>query len=202
MRHFNGTVSSRAMKWLFMKTLSKNFAYFLMFNALLAILISIRYFEFLPEFPNDWQGISFLLTSVFSHMTLLTFVISLPLWLFIALPKRWFIALAAVYLSLYQGALFIDTLVFAQYKFHINPAILELITAGGMVDFPISTYILVALGILLFALFQAGAFIILSRPFAFKRHRPLKKLGVSACKRAGEPPITHLGIGVCLSIHY
>lgn len=154
----------------------KSFVYLATLNGFLAIFLSFRYFEFLPELPSDILGISFLISSVFSQMLLLTLIISLPLLLLMKLPRRWFVGISAIYFACYLSALYIDTVVFAQYKFHINPAMLELILAGGMVEFSTSVWIMAGIAFLIVIAMQIALFALCSVSWSFKRHKPLKKL--------------------------
>lgn len=156
----------------------KGFSYFATINGFLAILCSFRYFESLPELSGDLLGISFLISSVFSQMLLLTLVVSLPLLVFLWLPKRWFMIIAAIYFTCYLSGLYIDTIVFSQYKFHINPAMLELILAGGIVDFSMSTWIMAGVVVLILVAAQSALFTLSSVSWGFKRHNPLKKLAL------------------------
>lgn len=130
-----------------------SYAYFIMANAVMAMLIACRYFAFLPEFPSDLLGFGFLVSSLFSHMTLLTVILGIvliPLLLLPALPRR---LLISSFAALGLIALLIDTMVYAQYRFHINTVMLELVMSGQVVSFPLSTWLMTFLGIsLLWAL--------------------------------------------------
>ncbi|MCW4629330.1 DUF3413 domain-containing protein [Marinomonas rhodophyticola] len=56
-----------------MATSSKRsvFSCFIIINIFFSVLISIRYFSFLPEFPTDVLGASFIFTSLIGQMALL-----------------------------------------------------------------------------------------------------------------------------------
>lgn len=119
-------------------------AYIILFNALLAIGIACRYFEFLPELPTDTLGITYLVASVFGQMTLIVALIGLvtiPLLVIGNNGVRHFIF--AIITSFGVATLFIDTIVFAQYRFHINAVVLELVMSGQVVSFPLITWLMV-----------------------------------------------------------
>lgn len=128
--------------------------YFIIVNAIIAMLISLRYFVFLPEFPTDILGFSFLLCSVFSHMALLSGIIgfiTIPFLLAPKIPRRFFISGIAAFALI---ALFLDTVVYSQYRFHINAVMLELVMSGQVVDFPLTTWIMTFVAIVLIWMVQ------------------------------------------------
>lgn len=122
----------------------KTYGYFILINSFLAILISLRYLKFLPEVPSDILGFLFLVLSTFSHMAFLTAIVSLVLLPFFFLPYDWIrrISVAAL-ASLILVLLFIDTFVFANYRFHINVAMIDLLLAGQIVSFSFFTLLMV-----------------------------------------------------------
>lgn len=146
-------------------------------NIFLAIGVSLRYFEYMPELPNEWLSQIFLVSSIYSHMLLLVVVVSSLFIPLIFLPARLFKFVASLFAALGVILLFIDTVVFAQYKFHINGAVLELILAGQIVTFPWITWAIVVSAVLLLWLFQWGM-------LSWFSQRPLssnlkKKIGLS-----------------------
>lgn len=99
-------------------------------NAVLAMVIATRYFAFLPELPSDALGLVFISAGTFSQMTLLALVIgllSLPLLLLPTTPRR---LLQSGIAAFGLVVLAIDTIVFAQYRFHINAVVLDLVLSG------------------------------------------------------------------------
>ncbi|QYJ78778.1 DUF3413 domain-containing protein [Shewanella acanthi] len=130
------------------KPKASNWEWFILFNAFLATLLSTRYFAFLPEFPSDFLGQFFIIISSISQMFVLTGLFAALIVPLHFLPKYCRnIALsgaAAVGLT----ALFIDTLVFAQYRFHINSVVLNLVLSGQVVSFPLITWLMVTIAIL------------------------------------------------------
>ncbi|UJF18225.1 DUF3413 domain-containing protein [Vibrio sp. SS-MA-C1-2] len=108
-------------------------------NSIIAMLISLRYFYFMPQIPNDFLGIVFVGVSIIGQMaifTLLAFIVTSPILL---LKNKIQKILIPVITTLLLSLLIIDTLVFAQYRFHINAIVLELVLSGDVVDFPLST---------------------------------------------------------------
>lgn len=111
------------------------FLWFVLINSFVAILLSFRYFSYLPSLPSDVLGITFLFSSVVSQMLLLPLLlgmITLPL-LFIS--KRVYLLTTSLIATLGLLLLLVDTFVFAQYRFHLNAVVVELALSGQVVDF-------------------------------------------------------------------
>ena len=121
--------------------------YFIIANALIFMLISCRYFFYLPEFPSDLLGFSFLVSSIFSHMTLLSLIMGIVLIPFLFLPTQARRLIISAGAALALIALFLDTAVYAQYRFHINLVMLELVMSGQIVSFPLITWITIFVAI-------------------------------------------------------
>lgn len=122
--------------------------WFIAINSLFAMLISTRYFSYMPELPSGFVGLSFVVTSIFSQMFLLSLIIGL-----ISLPCFWLSGktsklLIAFIASVGLSALIIDTFVFAQYRFHINAIVLDLVLSGDVVSFPLITWVMAGFGLL------------------------------------------------------
>lgn len=135
-------------------------AWFMLINAFICILIATRYFAFLPEFPSATLARVFLLSGTLSQMALLSFLVGLLVLPFILLPKLARNLIQAVVASLGLACLYIDTLVFAQYRFHINFAVLEMILSGQIVSFAWQTW---------FSVISATLFVLLAQ-FWLIRH--------------------------------
>ncbi|MCU8163537.1 DUF3413 domain-containing protein [Vibrio vulnificus] len=123
--------------------------WFILINALVLMLIASRYFAFLPEFPTDPLGITFILAGTWGQMTLLAAIIGLVTIPTLFLPKPFRNGIQALIASLGVATLFIDTIVFAQYRFHINAVVLELVMSGQIVSFPLITWLMVIGGVAL-----------------------------------------------------
>ncbi|HAS6349072.1 TPA: DUF3413 domain-containing protein [Vibrio vulnificus] len=123
--------------------------WFILINALVLMLIASRYFAFLPEFPTDPLGITFILAGTWGQMTLLAAIIGVVTIPTLFLPKPFRNGTQALIASLGVATLFIDTIVFAQYRFHINAVVLELVMSGQIVSFPLITWLMVIGGVAL-----------------------------------------------------
>ena len=127
----------------------KNFRslyWFVVINSLLAMVISTRYFNYIPELPTDIIGLSFVIISVISQMFLLTALVGLLCLPIIFLPTQILKGASALMAALGLSLLVIDTFVFAQYRFHINGIVLDLVFSGDVVSFPISSWVMVIVG--------------------------------------------------------
>ncbi|NLQ16498.1 DUF3413 domain-containing protein [Marinomonas sp. M1K-6] len=116
------------------------FGLFLIINIFFSIILAIRYFSFLPEFPTDALGISFIVTSLIGQMALLGGILGFFAFFFIFLPRSVFYLVVSFLASIALFVLLIDTFVFAQYRFHINEVVLKLVLSGDVVDFSIVTW--------------------------------------------------------------
>ncbi len=121
--------------------------WYILINALVLMAIASRYFAFLPEFPSDALGMTFILVGTFGQMTLLAALIGLIAIPTLLLPKGLRNGAQALVASLGVATLFIDTIVFAQYRFHINAVVLDLVFAGQIVSFPLVTWLTVIGGV-------------------------------------------------------
>lgn len=119
----------------------------ILINALVAMAISSRYFAFLPEFPSDIQAIVFIFAGTFSQMVLLSAVVGLISIPFLFLPTRSRRLVQSLIASIGIAVLFIDTIVFAQYRFHINFVVVNMILSGQIVSFPLVTWAMVIGGV-------------------------------------------------------
>ena len=123
--------------------------WFILINILLAITVSTRYFVFLPELPSELTAITFIVTGTFSQMALLASVVGVISIPFLLLPTKARRLSQSLIASTGIAILFIDTIVFAQYRFHINFVVVEMILSGQIVDFPLVTWLMVITGVVL-----------------------------------------------------
>jgi len=114
----------------------------LLANVLLSILLSIRYFLFLPEFPDGFIEIIFLVSSLIGQMALLGGVVGLIGLICIFLPRYVFVVSVSFLATFVLSILLLDTFVFSQYRFHINEVVLKLVMSGDVVDFSLMTWLL------------------------------------------------------------
>ncbi|OCG04717.1 sulfatase-like hydrolase/transferase [Gilliamella sp. wkB112] len=119
----------------------KKLYYFVLINIFISSFITIRYFS-VPGASFTWVGSLFSVFAVLGQyflLYLLVFFICIPLLRFRKCIKH---LVVAVIFGLLQIALYIDTIVFEQYRFHINQSVISLILSGQVVDFSLITYFL------------------------------------------------------------
>ncbi|MGE4268340.1 MAG: DUF3413 domain-containing protein [Deferribacterales bacterium] len=114
------------------------FGWFILANSFMAVLVAARYFEFFPGDSFTVLSRLFALASTFGHMAFLAAVLGLVFFPVVliknSLLRRAVLAFAGAF---GLTVLFIDTIVFAQYRFHINSVVLGLIMSGDIVSFPL-----------------------------------------------------------------
>ncbi|AFJ46237.1 sulfatase-like hydrolase/transferase [Shimwellia blattae] len=144
---------------------------FALINVLISALISIRYFLVpgLSVTPAVTLYSALALPGHFFVLYLLLFLICLP---FLLLNRYIRNSVFALFFSLSQIVLYIDTIVFEQYRFHINQSVLTLVLSGQVVDFSLATYLLVA------AIFFAVFFVELGLLFLVSKYVKPGKKGV------------------------
>lgn len=144
-------VDSKMFKLL--KTRLSAYYDFLIINALLATLIGARYFFYFPDVPFDILQDTFAASSLISHMSLLTLVFGLLALFICFLPFKAKRPLLALLATVGLAFLFVDTMVFGFYRFHLNYPVLSLVMSGQIVEFPLSAWAMLVAGLVaLFAL--------------------------------------------------
>ncbi|PIB18007.1 DUF3413 domain-containing protein [Vibrio rotiferianus] len=121
--------------------------WYILINALVLMLISTRYFAFLAEFPSEPLGAIFIVVGTFGQMTLLALVVGILALPALLLPQKARTSVQALIATIGVVTLFIDTIVFAQYRFHINAMVLDLLLSGQIVSFPLVTWVMVLVGV-------------------------------------------------------
>jgi len=122
-----------------------------LWTSFLLMLVFSRYAVYM-DFPSSILGWSYLTTTWIGHGFFLT-LLFFPLLLLIALliPKKPFILMIGVLLSSLSIALVIlDTLVFDQYRFHINGFVISLLINdkdGQIFDFSITSQLMALAGV-------------------------------------------------------
>lgn len=114
---------------------------FTLFNVLISALIAIRYFMVPGASINLYGGV-FSVLAVLGHffsLYLILFLICTPLLL---VNKYVRYSLLALLFGLAQISLYVDTIVFEQYRFHINESVLMMVLFGQVVDFSFATWLL------------------------------------------------------------
>ncbi len=115
---------------------------FMLANALLGMLVAMRYLAFL-QWPDTGLAWTYLISTTLGHFFSLSLLITVVLVAPIALlvPHSRVVTSWAVFV--YSAASFllvIDTFVFAQYRFHLNPLVFDLLAKGGDQIFNFSTW--------------------------------------------------------------
>ncbi|MCX8597785.1 MULTISPECIES: sulfatase-like hydrolase/transferase [unclassified Gilliamella] len=145
---------------------------FVLINIFISSIITIRYFG-VPGSSFSWDGSFFSLFAVLGHffsVYLLLFILCFPfIWVKRTLSN---ICLAALF-SLLQIVLYVDTIVFQQYRFHINESVLSMVFSGQVVDFSTITYVLMFLLILVSFGAEYLILYLLDKKFSQKRSRIL-----------------------------
>lgn len=113
-----GGETGRRLRWL---------GWFLLANALAAAMVGLRYFEWMP-LPETFAGWAYLLLTLPGHYWLLTGLAGVALLPVLLVPlsglRNLFAALLA---SAGLTLLFIDSMVFDQYRFHISAFVIDLL---------------------------------------------------------------------------
>ena len=117
------------------------YAWFMLINTLLSVLVSSYYFVYLPEFPTEPLAQAFIVSGTLSQMALLAFLLGGAFLPTLFLPKLLRNSLQALVAGFGLGVLIIDAMVFAQYRFHLNVAVLDMIFSGQIVSFPLETWL-------------------------------------------------------------
>lgn len=120
---------------------------FTLINLLLVWLIALRYVAFL-EVPHDGLGIAYLIVTWVGHFGLLALLFGMPLWLLsLVMPRKLLWLPASLLATAGLGLLLIDTVVYAQYRFHLNHFMVSLFLNdknGEIFSFTTSTWLVVA----------------------------------------------------------
>ena len=131
------------MDYLIVNTMKKLYC-FILINIFISSFIAVRFF-LVPDVSFSWLGSTFSVFAVLGHffsLYILLFLLSIPtLWL----RKYLCHAILAILFSFIQITLYVDTIVFQQYRFHINESVLSMVLSGQVVDFSATTYLLMLL---------------------------------------------------------
>ncbi|MCM2972669.1 DUF3413 domain-containing protein [Larsenimonas suaedae] len=131
-------------------------AFFALINLVVVWGIATRYLPFFNA-PSDPWGIAYLVTTWIGHFGLLVMLAWLPMALAaLVLPRKAMIPVMSLIAAAGLWALALDTVVFSQYRFHVNHFMLSLFVHdqnGEIFSFSASTWALgigVIVGLLLF----------------------------------------------------
>jgi len=120
-------------------------------NALLGMLVAMRYLAFL-QWPDTGLAWTYLVSMTLGHFFSLSLLITVVLIAPIAalVPRPGIVISWTVFVySLALFLLVIDTFVFSQYRFHLNPFVFDLLVKGGgqIFNFSTQTFFITATGI-------------------------------------------------------
>ncbi len=142
------------------------------FNLVLLIIFSLFYFSNVSSPPQDLLTLIYLPLAFIGHFSiavLAVFLLTLPLFL---LPNNKLNLVIIVFLyTLLVAFLWIDTVVYQQYRFHINATVANFIINGGgdIFDFSIVTWLKFIFSILTVIIIQIiGVFTLIK--FTKKKH--------------------------------
>lgn len=158
----------------------RNYGKFISLNILIAALIAVRYFQFLPELPSTGLEWLFILTSTFSHMAVLGAVLALLVLPLVALPALARKILVSAAATAAIGLLVVDTNVFAQYRFHINAVVMEMFWAGQVIEFPLSMWLTAGAGLALLWLAEYALLAWLERSPSLQARTTTRWFGLAA----------------------
>lgn len=120
----------------------RGYGWFIIANALAVLILSTRFFKYLPEPPTELLEVSFIVLATLSHSAILAALVGLLVSPLLLLPKRIRKVLISAVAALCLVLLYADTIVFSQYRFHINAMVVDLLLSGQIVDFPLSTWLI------------------------------------------------------------
>jgi membrane-anchored protein YejM (alkaline phosphatase superfamily) len=107
---------------------------FWLLNAFLLTAISFRFWQWLSIPRGDLRSVIYLLTTQYGLFGAFC-VLALALHVLLSwLPVRLFKVLGVIAAFALATLLVCDTLVFAQYRFHINGVVLQMLFEGGVID--------------------------------------------------------------------
>lgn len=112
-------------------------SFFIVINAFVSMFLAARYFAFLPAFPSGMLEQLFIVVATFGQMVLLASILGLLFLPVIFLSEKWRQFAQVCIASLAIALLYFDTLVFAQYRFHMNAVVIDLALSGQVVTFPL-----------------------------------------------------------------
>ena len=156
----------------------KTLFWFLIANFILSLLIGSSYLNFVPDSISlgEW---TFSRLAYVSNFGLLFLILSAPLFLMTALlPSMVFLRIASSIIFLtFNIALFVDTLIYKLYRFHINGLVWNiLVTEGSSDSVKVSTSTIVVFSLYLLLIISAviGSHFLLSR---YMKLIPIKYTG-------------------------
>lgn len=149
-----------------------------MANTMVLVVVALRYLD-VGDLATDVLARSFGTAMFFAHFVSIAVIALLPLLLLAAVwPQRHVIAPLAWAINVaLTGWLLVDTLVFQQYRFHLNGALVSLFFSGASDEtFEFSTVMQLQAGLALFVV-AAGQWLLARLIWRFVTHTPRRRLG-------------------------
>lgn len=175
--------------------------WFFLINAFLVSFLSLRYLTYMPM-PKDFLAWLYTLVAVCGQMPLIAAFYALLILPVVFISNKTLRTFLTAFLSsIGIGILIIDTLVFDQYRFHLNTAVLELVFSGGIVEFPVITWLTVIIGFLILLCLEFFLYQRLSKEPLFMGKRLGRKVTL-LIMHSHNPCHSYLGIILCRPIHY
>ncbi|OCL95554.1 MULTISPECIES: DUF3413 domain-containing protein [Arcobacteraceae] len=131
------------------KNKNKVFLIFIIVNIMLSIIIISTNLAFLPDNSFIISDILFMITSTFSHVSILVLLFSPIIYISLSFKNILKYIVIGFSSALLILLLYIDTVVFSIYRFHINYTLLELVLSGGIVEFSENTIFKVIISFIL-----------------------------------------------------
>lgn len=137
----------------------KTHGWFILLNGFLFSLLATSYFNYLPDNQalSTWAYVAVATIGQMCLLAALVGLITLPL---VLIRKQVIRALlTALIFTMALITLYVDTQVFAQYRFHIRLVLVEMILSGGIVEFSKMTYAIVTAAVIATLAVQYGLYI-------------------------------------------
>jgi len=138
-----------------MRGKTKSFLVYLALNLFIVLLLSFNYNKYIITESYNIINWIYLILAIIGHyfsLTLVTGIVFLPI-LFIKNLKTRTLAIS-FFISVLIMLMYIDTLVFHQYRFHLNGIVLNLFFADKVIEFPTIMYFQIALYIIALFAFE------------------------------------------------
>lgn len=137
----------------------KTHGWFILLNGFLFSLLATSYFHYLPDNQalSTWAYVAVATIGQMCLLAALVGLITLPL---VLIRKQVIRALLTTLIfTMALITLYVDTQVFAQYRFHIRLVLVEMILSGGIVEFSKMTYAIVTAAVIATLAVQYGLYI-------------------------------------------
>lgn len=147
--------------------------WFAMANALVMILISLRYLE-VSDLSSTAVGLAFGVAMFFAHASSMAVLLLLPVFVLALIwPQRHVVVPVALAIGIAAAVLlFADTLVYQQYRFHLNSALLSLFFSSASAEtFEFSLAMKLQVGLII-AVIVAGQWLLARGVWAYVTRTP------------------------------